>query len=293
MTANIHGKVILITGATNGIGRAAALALAKLGALVVIVGRSPERTNATAAAIKAAGGAVDTLVADLSLMADTRRLADTFRARYNRLDVLVNNAGAVFSRREVTAEGYETTFALNHLSPFLLTNALLDLLRVSAPARIVTVSSGAHRAARINFDDLQGAQSYGKAGFTAYGQSKLANILFTYELARRLDGSGVAATVMHPGLVATGFGHNQPGMIRTVMRTLHRFALTPEQGAETLIYLASSPEAEGVSGQYFEKCQPVRSSRASYDAETARRLWEVSEQMTGLHTAPDPASSGH
>lgn len=278
-------KVVLITGATNGIGRVAALELAKMGARVVIVGRSREKTEAVRQEILAAGGNADSLLADLSALDEVRRLAAEFRARYDRLDVLVNNAGAIFARRQATADGYEMTFALNHLNYFLLTHLLLDVLKASAPARIVNVSSDAHRSAQMNFDDLQHENSYGMSGFQAYGRSKLANVLFTYELARRLAGTSVTANALHPGFVATGFGRNMPGLMNRVMGIMHRFAITPEQGAQTLIYLASSPEVEGVTGKYFDKNRPVRSSPASYDETAQKRLWDISERLAGLQPA--------
>lgn len=279
-------KIGLISGATNGIGRAAALALARQGMTLVIVGRNPARTQAVLDEIHAISGhkRSEMIVADLSVMAEVRRAAAEFQARFDRLDVLMNNAGAVFSSRQETADGYEMTFALNHLSYFLLTNLLLERLKASAPARIVNVSSGAHHGATINFDDLHLRQGYGMGGFKAYSQSKLANVLFTYELARRLAGSGVTANAMHPGFVATGFGRNNGGLMGATIGLLQRFALTPEQGADTLVYLATSPEVEGVTGQYFEKRRPQRSSAASYDEAAAQRLWEVSEQLTGLKT---------
>jgi NAD(P)-dependent dehydrogenase (short-subunit alcohol dehydrogenase family) len=216
-------------------------------------------------------------------MAQVRQLADEFKAKYNRLDVLVNNAGAVFSQRRETDDGYEMTFALNHLNYFLLTNLLLDLLKASAPSRIINVSSDAHRMTRgLNFDDLQRKRHYNLMGFGAYSDSKLANVLFTYELARRLHGTAVTANAVHPGSVATGFAHNTPGLLDQLMNIVHRFSLTPEEGARTMIYLASSPAVEGVGGKYFDKSKAVQSSQVSYDEEAARRLWEISEQMTGL-----------
>ncbi len=279
-------KIGLITGATNGIGKAAALALARQRMTLVIVGRHPARTQAVLDEIHAVSGhnRSQMIVADLSVMAEVRRAAAEFQARFDRLDVLMNNVGAVFSSRQETADGYEMTFALNHLSYFLLTNLLLERLKASAPARIVNVSSGAHHGATINFDDLHLRQGYGMGGFKAYSQSKLANVLFTYELARRLAGSGVTANAMHPGFVATGFGRNNGGLMGATIGLLQRFALTPEQGADTLVYLATSPEVEGVTGQYFEKRRPQRSSAASYDEAAARRLWAVSEELTGLKT---------
>lgn len=283
--AQMDGKVVLVTGATNGIGKVTALELAKMGAAVVVAGRNSARTQAVVGEIRAASGNpnVEGLVADLSVMAQVRQLADEFKAQHDRLDVLVNNAGAVFSQRGETDDGYEMTFALNHLNYFLLTNLLLDVLKASAPARIINVSSDAHRMTRgLNFDDLNRKKKYPMMGMAAYGDSKLANVLFTYELARRLQGTGVTANAVHPGAVATGFAHNTPGLLDRVMRVMHRFSLTPEEGARTMIYLASSPEVEGINGKYFEKMKAVQSSKASHDEEAARRLWEISEQMTGL-----------
>lgn len=277
-------KVVLITGATDGLGKAAALALAKQGATVVIVGRDPAKTRATAGEIKEQSGtpSADGLVADLSSMAEVRRLANELRQGYSRLDVLINNAGAIFARRQATVDGYERTFALNHLSQFLLTNLLLSMLEAGAPSRIINVSSQAHEGGAIDFDDLQGERSYGIGGGRAYSRSKLANIMFTYELARRLAGAGVTANALHPGTVATRFGEDNGGMMRLGMRMFHRFAISAEEGADTIIYLASSPEVEGVTGRYWEKRRPIRSSPASYDEGAQKRLWDVSAQMTGL-----------
>ena len=277
-------KVVLITGATDGLGKAAALALAKQGATVVIVGRDPAKTRATAGEIKEQSGtpSADGLVADLSSMAEVRRLANELRQGYSRLDVLINNAGAIFARRQATVDGYERTFALNHLSQFLLTNLLLSILEAGAPSRIINVSSQAHEGGAIDFDDLQGERSYGIGGGRAYSRSKLANIMFTYELARRLAGAGVTANALHPGTVATRFGEDNGGMMRLGMRMFHRFAISAEEGADTIIYLASSPEVEGVTGRYWEKRRPIRSSPASYDEGAQKRLWDVSAQMTGL-----------
>jgi NAD(P)-dependent dehydrogenase (short-subunit alcohol dehydrogenase family) len=279
----MDGKVCLVTGATNGIGLVTARELAKMGAAVVIVGRNPAKTDSTVHEIKSQTGssAVDSIVADLSSMAEVRRAAEEFKTRYKRLDVLVNNAGAIFTNRRESVDGYEMTFALNHLSYFLLTNLLLDTLKTSAPSRVVNVSSDAHRNAKMVFDDLHTRQSY-EVGLKAYARSKFANILFTYELARRLAGTGVTANVLHPGAVATGFGHSNGGIVSLAFRLFDRFSITPEKGAETILYLASSPEVEGVTGKFFYKCKPVDSSPASYDEGEARRLWEVSEQMVGL-----------
>jgi len=249
--ADMTGKTVLITGATNGIGKAAARGLAKLGAQVVIVGRNAQKCAETVAELRASTGnqAIEALRADLSVMAEVRHLADQVKARYPRLEVLINNAGAYFDKRLTSADGYEMTFALNHLGHFYLTTLLLDLLKASAPARIVNVSSDAHRFARLNLVNPHHPPTYN--GFRVYGQTKLANVVFTYELARRLEGTGVTANAMHPGFVRTGFGRNNEGLISKIFSLLQAFALTPEQGADTVIYLASSPEVEGVSGKYL------------------------------------------
>jgi NAD(P)-dependent dehydrogenase (short-subunit alcohol dehydrogenase family) len=275
------GRTVLVTGATNGIGGATAAGLAALGARVGVVGRDRGRTEAAVTRIREAGGAADAFVADLSAQREVRRLADEVLAAYPRLDVLVNNAGGYWAHRHTTEDGLERTFALNHLAPFLLTNLLLPRLRASAPARVVTVSSGAHVTGRIDFDDLQGEKGYG--GQRAYGQSKLANVLFTYELARRLEGAGVTATVLHPGVVRTGFAREDSGRLMGLGLPLARpFMKSPEQGARTSVHLASSPEVEGVTGRYFVGGRPVRSSRASYDEAVAARLWEVSARLVHL-----------
>ena len=285
MAQDLSGKVCLVTGATLGIGRETALGLAAMGATLVLVGRDADRTRETVAQITRETGnaSVDSFVFDLSLQTGVRALAAAFSAKYPRLDVLVNNAGAAFMQREVTAEGVERTWALNHLAPFLLTNLLLDRLKASAPSRIVTVASSAHEPGAIHFDDLQGAKSY--AGFRAYSQSKLANVMFTYALARRLAGTGVTANCLHPGVVATGFGHNTPGLVRTLVSLARPFLLTAAKGAKTSIYLASSPEVAGVSGKYFAKCRVVASSARSQDVAVQERLWAVSAKETGLPSA--------
>ncbi len=277
--ATMTGKTVLITGATNGIGKEAARGLAKLGARVLIVGRDAQKCAQTVAELQSSTGnqAIEALRADLSAMSEVRRLADEVKARCPRLDVLLNNAGAYFDKRLTSADGYEMTFALNHLSYFYLTNLLLDLLKASAPARIVNVSSDAHRFARLNLINPHKPPVY--SGFRIYGESKLANVVFTYELARRLEGTGVTVNAMHPGFVRTGFGKNNAGLISKLFGALQRFALTPEQGADTLIYLASSPEVEGVSGKYFTKRKAVPTSRASYDQTTWEALWTLSERL--------------
>jgi len=280
----LDGKVVLITGATSGLGKVVAVELAKKRATVVIAGRNPAKTRATVEEIEERSGhaAADGLVADLSSMGEVRRLANEFETRYSRLDVLINNVGAIFAQRLSTVDGYERTFALNHLSQFLLTNLLLDTLKASAPSRIVNVSSRAHLGGMINFDDLQGERRYGIGGGRAYSESKLANIMFTYELARRLAGTGVTANAVHPGTVATSFGENNGGLMGFGMKVFHRFAITPEEGADSIIYLASSPEVEGITGQYWTKRRAVPSSPASYDESAQTRLWDVSVRMTGL-----------
>jgi retinol dehydrogenase-12 len=278
----MQDKICLVTGATSGIGRVTAQALAQQGATVVIAARHPERGAATVRQITQETGnsQVELLIADLSVQAQVRQLAEEFQHRFARLDVLVNNAGALFTKRLPSAEGLEMTFALNHLNYFLLTNLLLDTLKASAPARIVNVSSDAHRRTRIDFADLQGEHRYN--GWRAYCQSKLANLLFTYELARQLETTGVTANAMHPGFVATGFGRNNRGLFALFIRLAQLTALSPEQGAETLIYLAASPEVDGVTGTYVVKKRAVKSSRESYDQAAAQRLWQLSAELTGL-----------
>ena len=282
----MDGKNVLVTGGTGGIGRATAVGLAALGARVGITGRDPARTGAAAAEIRKESGnpAVDAFAADMSSQAEVRRLAREVLEAYPRLDVLVNNVGGTWAHRHVTADGLEHTFAVNHLAPFLLTGLLLNRLKASAPARVVTVSSGAQASGRINFDDLQGERSY--SGMRAYPQSKLANVMFTYELARRLAGTGVTANVLHPGLVRTNFSAEDQSPIFGVVIGLFRpFFKTPAQGAATSIYLASSPEVEGVTGEYFINCKPKRSKDSSYDEAAAARLWQASAELVGLTAA--------
>ena len=276
--SGVRGKRVLITGATGGIGLAAAEAFAARGARLAIVARDPARAAKAVQRISAAGGPgteVDVLTADLSSLAQVRRLAEEALARYPRIDVLANNAGAFYTSRQVSADGIELTWAVNHLAPFLLTTLLLERLRESAPARIITTSSAAHRGARIPWDDLPAAGHY--RGFGRYGESKLANILFTAELAGRLEGSGVTANCFHPGLVATGFGKNNGGMAAAALSLLAPLSRRPEQGAETLVWLADAPEAGAHTGQYFIDRRPARPAEAARDAEAARRLWAESE----------------
>ncbi len=282
----MHGKNVLITGGTGGIGLATATGLAGLGARVGVVGRSAARGAAAADTVRRTvpSAQVDVFEADLSSQAEVRRLAAEVRQVYPRLDVLVNNVGGYWAHRHVTADGLEHTFALNHLAPFLLTHELRDLLVASAPARVVTVSSGAQAMGRIDLDDLQGERSYN--GQRAYNQSKLANVLFTYELARRLEGTGVTATVLHPGVTRTAFGQEDSGRwMRLMLPVVRPVMKTPERGASTVVHLASSPEVAGVTGAYFANRRPKRSSKSSYDLELAGRLWAVSAALVGV--APD------
>ncbi len=277
---SMSGKVVLITGGTSGIGKAAATALAGMGAEVVVTGRNREKGERAAEEIRRdSGGKVDLALADLASPEEVRWLASEFQERYDRLDVLVNNAGMVNTGRKTTADGLELTFAVNHLGPFLLTNLLLDVLEESAPSRVVTVSSEARRGAKIDFDDLQSERNY--RGFPVYGMTKLANIFFTYELADRLRGTGVTATCLHPGAVNTEFGNNNSGGFAVVFRMFKPLMRTPEKGADTLVYLASSPEVEGVSGRYFADRKDI-SSKQPRDEGVQKRLWETSEDLTGL-----------
>ena len=273
----------MVTGATSGIGAVTARALAQKGARVIIVARNVNRCENTVAEIIQTTGnhAVEYMLADLSSQNEIHNLVRVYQDKYERLDVLVNNAGGFFMSRLESIDGIEMTFALNHLNYFLLTNLLIETIKASAPARIVNVSSAAHQNASIDFDDLQDKHNY--SGWQAYGQSKLANILFTYELARRLEGTGVTVNALHPGFVATNFGANNAGFLGTLVRRfMNLFSIDVETGAQTSIYLAASAEVEGVTGKYFVKQQAVASSEISYDQTTAKRLWEISEEMTGV-----------
>ena len=280
-TRSMTGKTVLITGGTGGIGKAAAIGLASMGARVGITGRDRVRAEEAAAAIAGESGApaVDVFVGDMSSQAEVRRLADEVLAAYPRLDVLLNNVGGFWAHRHVTADGLEHTFALNHLAPFLLTNLLLDRLLASAPARIVTVSSGAQSMGTIDFDDLMGEQAY--SGSRAYNQSKLANVMFTYELAKRIEGSGVTATALHPGVTSTAFSAEDPAM-GLLVKVMRPFMRSPAKGADTAVYLASSADAEGISGKYFADRKVKRSRESSYDTAITGRLWQVSADLVGL-----------
>jgi NAD(P)-dependent dehydrogenase (short-subunit alcohol dehydrogenase family) len=282
----MHGKTVVITGGNSGIGLETAVALAQAGATVVITARDPERGKRAIDDIKARSGSndVDLVVFDLGELASTRAGAAELLDRCPRIDVLVNNAGVVLTDRKVTGDGFESTFAVNHLGPFLLTNLLLDRIKASAPARIVNVSSTAHRGARrgMPFDDLQNEKRY--SGMQVYSQSKLANILFTNELARRLAGTGVTVNTLHPGTVRTGYGRDgdTKGILAVGIKIAAPFFLSAAKGADTSIYLASSPDVADVSGEYFIKRKVRKASAAARDEAAARRLWDVSEQLAGI-----------
>jgi NAD(P)-dependent dehydrogenase (short-subunit alcohol dehydrogenase family) len=280
MTENsLQGKICLVTGSTSGIGKVTARELANRGASVVLVSRSRAKGEATLAEIQQATGnsQVELLIADLSLLEDVRRLAAEFQQTHRQLHLLVNNAGCAYPTRTLTSEGFEATLAVNYLAPFLLTELLLDTLKASAPARIVNVSSAQHATVSIEFDNLQGEKKY--ANLRNYGQAKLALLLWTYELARRLEGTGVTVNALHPGITATNFVAGMNGPTALAMKLLKPFLLTSEKGASTTLYLATSPQAEGVSGKYFVKSQEKQSSSGSYDQTVASRLWEVTEQL--------------
>lgn len=277
----MEGKVCLITGATSGIGKVCARELASRGARVIIVGRNAEKTlNVVQEIQRQTEGQIEYLLADLSEQTQVRQLAKDLSERTDQLDVLVNNAGSVFAKRELTADGYEKTWALNHLSYFLLTHLLLDLLKSSAPARIINVASVGHFQAVIDFANLQGEEHYSL--MNAYAQSKLANLLFTYALARRLQGTGVTAQCLHPGVVATDIWGHGAAWTRPFAKILQKGMLSPEKGAETMVYLATRNDIRPETGGYFDKCKAVKSSRISYQEPLQERLWHISLEMTGL-----------
>ncbi len=278
----LKGEIHLVTGATSGIGRIVALELAKLGAGVIVASRSETKCAATVEWIieRTQNSVVDYAVVDLADLEDIRRFTDHIQDRYKRLDVLINNAGGFFLTRKENSTGIEMTFALNHLGYFSTSLLLLDLLQKSTPARIINVSSGSHRNSQMHFDDIQFERRY--RPFEAYGQSKLANILFTQELARRLDPSRVTVNALHPGFIATDIASDN-GLIGTIVAPLMRlFAKRPEEGAETPVYLASADEVEGVTGKYFVDCESIPAAPHSYDEQAERRLWEISLELTGL-----------
>ncbi len=278
----MSGRKVLITGATSGIGEITAYELAALGAEIVAVSRNEAKTRAVADQIVSRGGKAHAYTADLSSMAEIRRLSGEIHNRFDALDVLVNNAGAIFMKRMETVDGLEMTFALNHINYFLLTNLLMDLLKRGASPRIVNVSSAAHFGGRVDFSDLQMKKNF--TGWRAYSASKLMNILFTYELDRKLKAENVGITVntLHPGFVATNFGKSNGGLFHSLFGLSQFAAIKPEDGARTSIYLASSPEVENISGRYFANCTETRSSPESYNEKTAAQLWRVSEQLTAL-----------
>ena len=284
----MKGKVCVVTGATSGIGKAAAAALARLGATVVLVGRDRGRTEAAAAEIGPASASPPRAeVADLASLEQVRGLAGRL-AGLERIDVLINNAGLVLGERRITPDGFEHIFALNHLAPFLLTNLLLPKLAASAPARVVTVTSDAHSAARLDLSDPN--LERGWDSWRSYANSKLANILFTRELARRLDGTGVTASCAHPGVVRTGFGRESRPLLKLGITIARPFMASPERGADTIVYLASSPDVAGQTGGYYVKRQRREPSAAARDDAAAGKLWEISEKLTGLAPA-QPAGS--
>lgn len=279
---NMNGKICLVTGGTNGIGKSTAQELARMGAMVIIVGRDAQKTFRVVKEIRASSGnpAVGSMLADLSSQQEVRQLAHEFKRKYPRLHVLINNAGGFFMRRQLRGNGIEMTFALNHLASFLLTNLLLDTLKASAPARIINVSSNAHTSGKIEFDNLQGEREYGPR---AYDNSKLANILFTMELARRLEGTGVTVNALHPGFVSTGFAKNNGKVIAALVSIFAPLvARSPAKGAETSIYLASSPSVEGITGKYFYDSHVISAAPQATDMVIARKLWDVSAEMVHL-----------
>ena len=284
----MKGKVCVVTGATSGIGKATAAALARLGATVVLVGRDRSRTEAAAAEISSVSASPPrTEIADLASLQQVRELAGRL-AGLERIDVLVNNAGLVLGERRTTLDGFEHVFALNHLAPFLLTSLLLPKLTASAPARVVTVTSDAHSAARLDLSDPN--LEHGWDSWRSYANSKLANILFTRELARRLDGTGVTANCAHPGVVRTGFGREARPLLRLGVTIARPFMASPERGADTIVYLASSPDVADKTGGYYVKRQRREPSAAARDDAAARKLWEISEKMTGLTSAQSAGS---
>jgi NAD(P)-dependent dehydrogenase (short-subunit alcohol dehydrogenase family) len=283
----LDGKIVIVTGATSGVGKETARALARLGATVGLIGRNPDKGRETLAELRRTARHPDRLTflrCDLASLIEVRALAGQLHERFDKIDVLINNAGVINRRRRVTEDGFEETFAVNHLAHFLLTGLVLDLLQKAAPSRIINVSSDAHVVGRVKLDDLQRTRGY--TSFSTYAASKLANLYFTYELARRLEGSGITVNALHPGAVATNFSRNNGALARFAMAALKPFFLTPEQGAEAPIYLATAPQLEAVTGRYFYKKGQIASSRRSRDAATAQALWAASERLVAFTYDP-------
>ena len=282
MATSMKGKRVVLTGASRGIGRETALALGKMGADLSLIVRDPERGKAVADEVRAAAGSanasdVEVFIADLSSIADVRRVGAEVLAKHDRIDVLVNNAGALLMDRQVTKDGYEATFATNHLGYFVLTKVLLDAVKKAPAGRIVNVASEAHRRGSIEFDDLMGEQKF--SGWFAYSASKLANILFTAELARRLEGTSVTTNCLHPGVIASGFAHNNKGFVGLLAKLASPFLMSSENGAKTTLFLATDPSVATTSGLYFDKSKPKKPSREARDTDVAKRLWDVSEEL--------------
>jgi NAD(P)-dependent dehydrogenase (short-subunit alcohol dehydrogenase family) len=278
----MRGKTVVITGATSGIGKVAAETLAGMGARIVLVARDKTRGEAALARLRQIAPGLNHAIhyADLSRLAEMKRVAAAIAAAEPRMDVLINNAGALFTTRQLTEDGLELTFATNHMAYFVLTHGLRERLRAAAPARVVNVASHAHKGERLDFDDLQSARSY--RGLHVYGRSKLCNILFTRELARRWAGTGVTANSLHPGFVATRFGDRSGGLLSFAVRAAKIFAISPEKGAETIVYLASSNEVAGSNGLYFFRSKPSTPTKEAQDDESARRLWQESERLAAI-----------
>jgi NAD(P)-dependent dehydrogenase (short-subunit alcohol dehydrogenase family) len=285
---SMQGKTVLITGASDGIGKETARAIASLGAATILVGRNSHKTGAVVKEIELETGSkhIEMLIADLSSTAEVHRLAREFLGRHDRLDVLINNAGAVFMDHQVSADGYEMTLALNHLGPFQLTHLLMGALKASPSARVVNVTSEAHRGTHLDFNNLQNERGYNS--WRAYGQSKLANIYFTYALAAYLDGLPIYTNCLHPGFVASNFGRSNGGIYDPVFRLAHFVAISPKISAQAVVNLAASPELEGVTARYFNRTKEARSSEISYDMNIAKTLWDVSLKLTGLAQSLQP-----
>jgi len=281
-------KTVLITGASDGIGKETARAIAGLGANTIMVGRNSEKTGTAKKEIEIDTGnrQIEMLIGDLSSMAEVRRLAHEFLSRHSRLDVLVNNAGAVFMERQVSADGYEMTLALNHLGPFLLTHLLIGALKASPSARIINITSEAHRGTHLDFDNLQNEHGYNS--WKAYGRSKLANVYFTYALAAYLDGLNITTNCLHPGFVASNFGRSNGGIYQPVFWLAQRIAISPKVSAGAVVNLAASPEMNGVTAKYFNRTREAHSSEISYDMNISKTLWDASQDLTGLSRISQP-----